>query len=71
MSDTLSLEESQAPSSLHCINLKEAWDINFWCDELNLQADDLMEIVKLVGPAVHDVRVYMAKRLILKWPLAY
>lgn len=53
------------------INIKEAWDVNFWCDELNLKADELKEIVRQVGPAVHDVRLHIAKRLILKWPLAY
>lgn len=53
------------------INIKEAWDVNFWCDELNLKADELKEIVRQVGPAVHDVRLHIAKKLILKWPLAY
>lgn len=53
------------------INIKESWDVNFWCDELNLKADELKEIVRQVGPAVHDVRLHIAKRLILKWPLAY
>ncbi len=53
------------------IDVKEAWDINFWCDELNLKADELKEIIKQVGPKVHDVRVHLAKNLIMKWPLAY
>lgn len=53
------------------INLKESWDVNFWCDELNLKAEELKEIVKNVGPVVHDVRLYLAKRLLLNWPSAY
>lgn len=53
------------------INVKESWDVNFWCDELNLKADELKEIVKQVGPNVHEVRLYLAKNLLVKWPLAY
>lgn len=53
------------------INVKEAWDVNFWCDELNLRAEDLKEIIKQVGPMVHDVRLHLAKNLLVKWPQAY
>lgn len=53
------------------INVKESWDINFWCDELNLKADELKEIIKQVGPEVHNVRLHLAKNMIVKWPLAY
>lgn len=53
------------------INLKESWDVNFWCDELNLKAEELKEIVKNVGPLVHDVRLHLAKRLLQNWPSAY
>lgn len=52
------------------IDVKEPWDINFWCEEFNLRAEELKEIVKLVGPKVHDVRVHLAKRLLLAWPVA-
>mgnify|MGYP006202929577 CR=1 FL=1 len=53
------------------INVKESWDVNFWCDELNFRADDLKEIVRQVGPNVHDVRLHLTKNLILKWTEAY
>lgn len=53
------------------INLKESWDINYWCDELNLKADELKAIVKEVGPLIHDVRLHIAKQHIVKWPVSY
>ena len=53
------------------IDVKESWDVNFWCEELNLRAEELKEIVKVVGPKVHDVRVYLAKKLMLASPLTY
>lgn len=53
------------------INIKEAFDLHFWCEELNLKKEELLEIVKLVGPAVHDVRLHLAKRLLINWPVAY
>ena len=53
------------------INIKEAWDVNFWCDELNLKAEELKEIVKEVGPFPHDVRLYITKKHLLKWPNTY
>ncbi len=53
------------------IDLRESWDINFWCEELNLRAEELKEIVQMVGPQVHDVRVHIAKKLMLSWSKAY
>jgi hypothetical protein len=53
------------------INIKEAWDINYWCDELNLKAEELKEIVKEVGPKPHDVRMFIAKRLLINWNMSY
>lgn len=53
------------------IDVKESWDVNFWCEEFNLRAEDLKEIVKNVGPKVHDVRVHLAKQLILASTLTY
>lgn len=58
-------------SDEHKINIKEAFDLHFWCEELNLKKEELLEIVKLVGPAVHDVRLHLAKRLLINWPVAY
>lgn len=53
------------------INIRESWDINYWCDELNLKADELKDIVKHVGPKVHDVRLHIAKKLLINWPVVY
>lgn len=53
------------------IDVKESWNINYWCEEFNLRAEELKEIVKIVGPMVHDVRLHLAKKLLLNWPLSY
>jgi hypothetical protein len=53
------------------IDIKENGDINFWCEELNLRSDELKEIVRMVGPAVHDVRLHIAKKLLISWPATY
>ena len=65
------MHERNTDSEERLINIKESWDVNYWCDELNLRADELSEIVKEVGPAPHDVRIYITKKLLLKWPLSY
>lgn len=53
------------------IDIRENWDINYWCDELNLKAEELREIIKEVGPGVHDVRLHLAKKLLINWPASY
>lgn len=65
------MHERNTDSEDRLINIKESWDVNYWCDELNLRADELSEIVKEVGPVPHDVRLYITKKLLLKWPLSY
>lgn len=44
------------------VHVKESWELNHWCEELNLRAEELKEIVKRVGPDIHDIREYLAKR---------
>lgn len=58
------------PSSESKIDVKESWDVNFWCEELNLRAEELKEIVKKVGPEIHNVRVHLAKQLMVINPHA-
>ena len=70
MSQVLS-DTSSTQLNVNEIDVKEAWSIHYWCDELNLRAEELKEILKLVGPLAHDVRVHIAKKLILQWTLAY
>ena len=53
------------------INVKESWELNHWCDEFNLKAEELKEIVKKVGPEVHNVRVHLAKKFIGLGPVLY
>ena len=44
------------------IHLNESWELNHWCEELNLRAEELKEIVKKVGPQLEDIRGYLARR---------
>jgi hypothetical protein len=53
------------------IHVQEAWNVNYWCDEFNLRAEELKEIVKKVGPMVLDVRKYLARKLMASWPAFY
>lgn len=53
------------------IDIRESFDVNFWCEEFNLEARELMDIVKQVGPLVHDVRLHLAKKLLINWPASY
>lgn len=53
------------------INVKEAFDLHFWCEELSLKKEELLDIISKVGPLVHDVRLHIAKRLLINWPNAY
>lgn len=50
------------------IHQKEGWDVNRWCEELNLRAEELKEIIKRVGPDLENIKDYLAKRN-LKAPL--
>jgi hypothetical protein len=54
-----------------CINVQESYDVNYWCEELNLRSEELLDIVNQVGPSLHDVRLHLAKRLLTSWPAAY
>lgn len=61
----------QCQTDSKTINVKESVEISYWCEELNLKAEELVDIIKQVGPVVHDVRLFIAKRLIINWPVAY
>lgn len=65
------LADTTLDMDLQEINLQKSWNVNYWCEELNLRAEDLKEIVKAVGPSVHEVRVFLAKKLLLAWTRAY
>lgn len=53
------------------IDVKEQLNLHYWCEELNIKADELKDIVTKVGPMVMDVRMYIAKQLMKSWPVAY
>lgn len=44
------------------IHLNGNWELNRWCEELNLRAEELKEIVKKVGPRFKDIKAYITKR---------
>ena len=44
------------------IHLKGNWELNRWCEELNLRAEELKEIVKKVGPRFDDISAYITKK---------
>ncbi len=50
------------------IDVKESWDLNYWCGELNVRAEELKEIIKIVGPSVSEIRLYLAKKFLITWP---
>lgn len=54
-----------AQSEQSYINLNNCWDLNHWCDELNLRADELKEIVSKVGSDVQAVREYVVRSNLL------
>jgi hypothetical protein len=58
-------DQHLTPKDIRIINIREAWDLNFWCEELNLRADELKFIVKHVGPRVHDVKLHLTKKLLI------
>lgn len=48
------------------IHVNNRWELNRWCEELNLRADELKEIVKKVGNNVQAVREYVVRRNLLR-----
>lgn len=67
MQEEIHVSNYESPEFVH---LNESWELNRWCEELNLRSDELIEIVKKVGPAIADVRDYLA-RLSLKREAPY
>ena len=51
------------PFHTHVI-LTENGEFDSWCEELNVRADELKEIVQTVGSNIHAVRDFLAKRCI-------
>ena len=54
-------EVMNVPFATH-VSLSENGEFNSWCEELNVRADELKDIVQLVGSNIHAVRDFLAKR---------
>jgi len=57
MADDLSRTGPEDPKK---ININQDWEVRYWCKELGVTAEELVEAVKAVGPMVEDVRAYVA-----------
>lgn len=53
------------------IHMNEKTDVLFWCEELNVGSEELTTIVSDVGPNLHEVREFLAKKLMASWPVTY
>ena len=53
------------------VDLKKMGEVNFWCEELNLRADELKEIVKSVGPKINDIRMHITKKMLNSMSVTY
>jgi hypothetical protein len=53
------------------IHLDEVMNVLFWCEELSVGTEELNDIVSDVGTNVHEVREYLAKKLMASWPAYY
>ncbi len=58
MTDDLSKRRPQDASR---INVNEKWELQYWCKELRVTADELKQAVKKVGVMVKDVRRQLGK----------
>lgn len=56
MSDNLKIKR---PADATKINVNEAWEVSYWCKELNVSEAKLKEAVKAVGVMVKDVKKYL------------
>ena len=65
------MSEMKASNGLQEIQMQELKNVHFWCEELNLKAEDLKDIVLDVGPVVQNVREYLAKKFMASWPAYY
>lgn len=56
------VKETERKDFSSIIHLNENWELNHWCEEFNLRAEELKEIVKRVGPKIEDIRAFLVKR---------
>lgn len=41
------------------IDIKKSWDLNHWCQELNLRSDELIRIIRRVGPSLSEIKRFI------------
>jgi Protein of unknown function (DUF3606) len=58
MSDDLS---KRGPADRDRINLKETWEVNWWCEHLGVTPQQLRGAVAKVGVMARDVRESLGK----------
>lgn len=54
-----SLNETNKYPVYSFVNINESWSLNHWCEEFNLRAAELIEIVKKVGSNIEDIKEYL------------
>jgi hypothetical protein len=43
------------------INVREQWELNYWCQKLGVTPGRLMQLEKKVGPMVKDIKKELGK----------
>jgi hypothetical protein len=43
-------------------HLSTNWELNRLCEEFNLRAEEIKEIVKKVGTRAEDIKIYLIKK---------
>jgi hypothetical protein len=49
------------PQDASRINIHEPYEVNYWCDALNVTKAQLVEAVGRVGVMVKDVKAYLGR----------
>lgn len=59
MSDDL---KNRGPTDRARVNVHEAWEVRWWCNEFGCTETQLKDAVKAVGPMAANVRAHLARR---------
>lgn len=52
---------NRGPTDRSRINIHEAWEVRYWCNELGVTEQQLRDAVQAVGVSVAAVRKYLGK----------
>jgi hypothetical protein len=50
------LQKKKAPAARSKVNTHEAWEVDYWTNELGVSKDELQRVVKKVGNSAAAVR---------------